>query len=70
MATLDNFQMEQYELTAPFNRPYKKINPDDLSAERKNYLVGKLGNFKGTRDKLGQIFSERAFLWLRFGFKI
>jgi hypothetical protein len=70
MISLDNFEIEAYDMEAPFNRPYVAINPDHLTTERKLYLVGKLSTFKGTRDKCGQIFSERQFLSLRFGFQI
>ena len=63
--TLEDFEEKQYDMKAPFNRPYQKLTPDKLSHDDKIYLCGKLETFKGTKNKKGKVFSEIAFLELR-----
>jgi hypothetical protein len=64
-ATLKDFEEEQYDMKAPFGEPFQKLCPDELSIDSKRYLVAKLSEFKGTKNKQGKPFSELAFLTLR-----
>jgi hypothetical protein len=46
--TLEDFEEKQYDMKAPFNRPYHKLTPDKLSRADKIYLCEKLETFKNT----------------------
>ena len=62
---LDDWELPEYEMEAPFDKPYRKLTPDELTQDQRIYLCRKMFAFQGTKDKNGHDFSETQFLMKR-----